>query len=145
MKKIILILVLSAMAVTALAQENKTPEQREKEFFEAIEKQVEKLTEMLNLDDWQVFYVDSILTHDFKALQDELESLSKAKVSNSDLFYASQDKWMEQMYQSLNKVFDEEQWGKYLKSGALRDKKARDKRAAKAAGVEAKAKAAKKK
>lgn len=145
MKKIILILVLSAMAVTALAQENKTPEQREKEFFEAIEKQVEKLTEMLNLDDWQVFYVDSILTHDFKALQDELETLSKAKVSNSDLFYASQDKWMEQMYQSLNKVFDEEQWGKYLKSGALRDKKARDKRAAKAAGVEAKAKAAKKK
>ena len=89
--------------------------------------------------------MDSILTHDFKALQDELESLSKAKVSNSDLFYASQDKWMEQMYQSLNKVFDEEQWGKYLKSGALRDKKARDKRAAKAAGVEAKAKAAKKK
>ena len=37
----------------------------------------------------------------------------------------------EQIYQAMHKVFNEEQWEKYLKSGAARDKKARDKRAAK--------------
>lgn len=131
MKKIILIVLLACAGFRAFAQEEKTPEQREKEFYEAIETQVTRLTEMLELDFAQEFYVDSILTHDYKAMQDEFAKMSAAKVGNSDLFYAVQDKWMEQMYQSLHKVFNEEQWNKYLKSGAARDKKARDKRAAK--------------
>ena len=38
---------------------------------------------------------------------------------------------MEQMYQSFSKVFNEEQWDKYLKAGAQRDKRLRDKREAK--------------
>ena len=72
MKKVILILLLAAAGQMALAQESqKTPEQREKEFYEAIEAQVNRLTEQLELSDWQVFYVDSILTHDYRAMQDE--------------------------------------------------------------------------
>ena len=133
MKKFILILLLcAAPAAFLMAQENnKTPEQREKEMYEAIQAQVDHLTESLELEGWQTFYVDSILTHDYKALQAEIAALSTSKVSNADLFYDAQDKWMEKMYQSLHKVFNEEQWSKYLKSGAQRDKKARDKRAAK--------------
>ena len=38
---------------------------------------------------------------------------------------------MEQIYNAFSKVFDEDQWAKYLKQGAAREKKARDKRAAK--------------
>jgi hypothetical protein len=133
MKKFILILLLcAAPAAFLMAQENnKTPEQREKEMYEAIQAQVDHLTESLELEGWQTFYVDSILTHDYKALQAEIAALSASKVSNADLFYDAQDKWMEKMYQSLHKVFNEEQWSKYLRSGAQRDKKARDKRAAK--------------
>ena len=132
MKKVILILLLVAAEWTALAQEGqKTPEQREKEFYEAIEAQVNRLTEQLDLADWQVFYVDSILTHDYRAMQDEFTTMSAAKYANSDLFYDVQDKWMEKMYLAMQKVFDEEQWAKYLKGGAARDKKQRDKRAAK--------------
>lgn len=131
MKKILVTLLLCAAGITALAQENKTPEQQEKEFYEAIENQVTRLTEMLELDDAQVFYLDSILTHDYKCMQDEFGDMSAAKVSNSDLFYAVQDKWMEQIYQSVHKILSEEQWNKYLKAGAARDKKAREKRAAK--------------
>ena len=52
-------------------------------------------------------------------------------MSNADIYQVTQDKWAEQVYVSLQKVFTEEQWNKYLKSGAARDKKARDKRAAK--------------
>lgn len=130
-KLILVSLCFIACASVALAQENKTPEQREKEFYEAIEKQVERLEEQLNLEDWQVFYVDSILTHDYKAMQEEFAAMSAAKMSNSDLFYDVQDKWSEQIYQSMRKILDDKQWASYEKYGAARDKKARDKRAAK--------------
>ena len=128
MKKIILILAICALPVMLLAQEQKSPKEREKEFYEAIEAQINQLTEQLELEDWQIFYVDSILTHDYKAMQRDIEAMSAAKYANSDLFYGVQDKWMEQMYQALHKVFDDKQWTKYLKSGAARDKKMRDKR-----------------
>ena len=131
MKKFAAILVFCALSAGLFAQEQKSEKDKQKQFFEAIDLQVERLTTMLDLEDWQIFYVDSILTHDYTALQEEFETLSKNKVSNTDLFYATQDKWQEQIYQAMHKVFNEEQWEKYLKSGAARDKKARDKRAAK--------------
>ncbi len=131
MKKISVILMLCLLPALSFAQEKKTPEQREKEFYEAVEKQIERLTSLLELDDSQIFYVDSILTHDYKAMQEELSALSQAKVANTDIYYDVQDKWSEQIYNSLQGVFDESQWNKYLKAGAARDKKARDKRAAK--------------
>ena len=131
MRKTITLLVAFVLCVATFAQEKKTPEQREKEFYEAIEKQVEHMTEQLNLNDAQVFYVDSILTHDYKAMQDEVNNMSAAKMTNTDLYYDVQDKWMEQMYQAMRKVLDDGQWAQYEKSGAARDKKARDKRAAK--------------
>ena len=131
MRNFITLLAAFALCVAAYAQENKTPEQREKEFYEAIEKQVETMEQQLDLEVWQVFYVDSILTHDYKAMQEEFADMSKAKMSNPDLFYDVQDKWMEQIYQSIHKVLDEKQWAQYEKLGAARDKKARDKRAAK--------------
>lgn len=131
MEKFASILACLIVSVTLAAQEKKTPEQMEKEFYESIENQVERLSEQLDLEDWQTFYVDSILTHDYTAMREELSELSKAKVSNSDIFYSVQDKWMEQIYNSFHAIFDENQWAKYLKNGAARDKRARDKRAAK--------------
>ena len=130
--KILLILALFfGMAPALSAQEPMTPEEKEKKFYEFIEKEVERYESSLKLETWQVFYVDSILTHDYKAMQEEVMDLSKAKVSNSDIYYDVQDRWMEQIYQSFQKILSEDQWAKYQKSGAARDKKARDKRAAK--------------
>ena len=96
-----------------------------------IQTEVTKLETSLDLETWQVFYVDSILTHDYQAMRDELMVKSAAKVSNTDIYVQIQDKWMEQIYNAFSKVFDEDQWTKYLKQGAAREKKARDKRAAK--------------
>lgn len=134
MRKIFIILALATLSAVCFAQQQpKSEKEREKEFREAIDKQLDQLTASLDLDDWQIFYVDSILTHDYTALQEEYALLSQAKVSNHDIYYDVQDKWMEQIYQSFSKVLNEEQWNKYLKTGAGREKKARDKRAAKKA------------
>ncbi|MBO4476325.1 MAG: hypothetical protein J5737_06365 [Bacteroidales bacterium] len=131
MKKIVALLSICLLPFVLSAQEQKTPEQREKEFYEAVQQQIDRLTALLDLDDSQIFYADSILTHDYTAMQEEYVSLSQAKVSNADIYYDVQDKWMEQIYNSFHRILDEDQWQKYLKSGAARDKKARDKRAEK--------------
>ena len=124
------ILALSFLNFGAFAQ-NQSPEEEEKQLRKAIDAQIENYTDLLKLEDWQIFYLDSILTNDFSAMMAELKELSQAKVSNQDAYMIVQDKWSEQIYNSLKGVFDENQWAKYEKSGAARDKKARDKRAAK--------------
>ena len=113
------------------AQQAQGAEEEIKQMREAIDQTVENYERILELEDWQSFYVDSILTHDYDALRVELKSLQAAKMSNADVYQQVQDKWAEQIYNALHKVFDEDQWTKYLKSGAARDKKSRDKRAAK--------------
>ena len=113
------------------AQQPQSEEEELKQLREVIDKTVAAYETQLRLEDWQSFYVDSILTHDYDALRLELKALREAKVSNVDIYQVTQDKWAEQIYNALQKVFDEDQWAKYLKSGAARDKKARDKRAAK--------------
>ena len=104
----------------------------EKEFYESVEREIERLTRLLDLNDAQVFYVDSILVHDYKALQADIKALQESKVSNANMYYDVQDKWQESIYEAYEKLFDVDQWAKYLKSGAARDKKSRDKRRAKA-------------
>ena len=103
----------------------------DKQFYEALENQVEQLSGQLALEDWQIFYVDSILTHNMEALRREIEALSAAKVNASEYIDIASDKWMEATYNAFHKVFNEAQWEMYLKSGAKRDKAARDRRAAK--------------
>lgn len=125
------IISLSLLAILSFAQQPQSKVDEEKQMREAIDKQIDDMTSLLDLEDWQVFYLDSIMTHNYYAMRDELKSLSAAKVSNSDVYIRVQDKWMEQSYNAYNKLFTTEQWNKYLKSGAGRDKRARDKREAK--------------
>ena len=132
--KLFRILVLSLLAlipVAVRAQEQKSPEQMEKEMYAAIEKEVEKYTNLLDLDMAQEFYVDSILTHDYFAMREEMMQKSNARVSSNDVYVSIQDKWAEKIYVAFRKVLSDEQWEKYLKNGAAKDKKARDKREAK--------------
>lgn len=120
-----------ALCVSMAAQGQTDPQKQEKEFYEAIQEQVEKQTLSLGLSYWQEFKLDSLLTHDYKAMQEELEELRRTKVSNSDLYYRVQDKWMENIYEGYRSFLSDEQWAKYLKKGAAGEKKARDKRMAK--------------
>lgn len=106
-------------------------EKAQKELREALDKEVERMTDNLALEIWQEFYVDSIFTHNYTMRYLELQDLNDRKVSNSDAYTAVSDKWMEANYQAMKKILDEEQWAKYEKLGAGRDKRARDKRAEK--------------
>ena len=121
----------AAFSLPLRAQNPASPEEKakqEKQLLDYIDKEVQRLSSYLNLEYWQEFYVDSTLNHNLHAMQGELEELQKAKVSNPDLYQAVQDKWMQAVYDSYNRFFNEEQWKKYLKSGGAREQKARDKR-----------------
>lgn len=133
MKKFFLaVMCMAFSALTASAQQGMpSPEEQEKKMAEFIDKEIDRFESMLKLEDWQVFYVDSILNHDYRAMQEELNNLMAAKVSNSDIYMKASDKWMENIYVAFRKVLNDDQWAKYLKSGAARDKKSREKRKAK--------------
>ena len=120
-------ILLSLFAARAQNSQQQNKEQQEKQMFEYIDKEVKRLSDMLELEYWQEFYVDSILTHDYLALTEELEALQTAKVSNPDIYQSVQDKWADQIDKSFQRYFTEEQWKKYSKSVASQKKK-RDKR-----------------
>lgn len=126
--KIISIAVALLIPLCAFAQQPANQAEQEKQLREAIDNEVDKYTSYLDLEDWQVFYLDSILTHNYTERYAELMQMSQKKMSNNDLFYQVSDKWIEANYVAIQKILDEEQWAKYLKQGAAKEKKARDKR-----------------
>lgn len=135
MHKVIKIFALLAFLLTGanvFAQEQPFSEEEQKQkMYEFIDKQIEEYENSLDLDGEQVFFVDSILTHNYFAMSDELADLSNRKVTVTGLYQEIQDKWFEETYQAFKKILTEEQWQKYLKTGGMKDKKARDKRALK--------------
>lgn len=108
--------------------------QEKPDMLSQAEQEADRLQRLLDLEDWQVFYVDSTLKHDYVLMVGELESLSAAKVSNASMYQAVQDKWMECIDASYRNIFDDRQWEAYLKSGAAKAQKARAKRKEKAEG-----------
>ena len=121
------------VALPLLAQNTLSPEEEAKKLREGIDKEVDRLTDLLDLADWQIFYVDSTLSYNIESMRAEQKVLMAAKVSNTDLYWECTDKWQEATYLQYRKIFDDRQWERYLKSGGAKEKKARDKRAAKAA------------
>lgn len=118
-------LFLLVAAPGALAQQKeRTPE-------EIASQEAERLETLLGLEGWQVFYVDSILQNNYSHMQAELYGLRDSKVENVDLYVSVRDKWNQLTYDAFSKVFNEDQWNRYLKSGAGKEMKLRQKRAAK--------------
>ena len=112
---------------TASAQQ----QEKQPDVYEQAEQEVDRLQGLLDLEDWQVFYVDSTLKHDFPAMMADYEELRKAKVANQSMYQDVHDKWMDQIDKTYMRIFTDEQWAKYLKNGAARAQKARAKRKAK--------------
>lgn len=122
------ILVIPALNASAQEQE------KQPDIWEQAETEADRLQRLLELEDWQVFYVDSTLKHDFPAMMAEYEKLRASKVSNTMMYQNIHDKWMEQIDATYKRIFNPQQWAAYLKSGAAKAQKAREKRRAKAVG-----------
>lgn len=106
-------------------------QQKEKTAEEYAAAETDRLTTLLELEGWQSFYVDSTLQHDYDALVTELKVLQSSKVDNVDIYQAVRDKWADKIDAAYKSYFTEEQWSRYLKSGAGKLQKARAKRAEK--------------
>lgn len=113
---------------------NAQQQPKQPDIYEQAEMEADRLQRVLDLEDWQVFYVDSTLKHDFPAMMAEYDQLRKAKVANSSMYQDVQDKWMEQIDATYKRIFTPEQWAAYLKQGAAKAQKAREKRRLKAQG-----------
>lgn len=111
--------------LVANAQEQKKPD-----MMELCEQEADRLEVLLDLEPWQTFRVDSTLKHDYPAMNAEIEDMRSAKMSNYDIYQQVQDKWMDRIDASYKKIFTPEQWVVYLKNGAGRLQKAREKRRA---------------
>ena len=117
------VLMLAGYGTASAQQQEKQPD-----VYEQAEQEADRLQGLLDLEDWQVFYVDSTLKHDFPAMMADYEELRKAKVANQSMYQDVQDKWMDQIDKTYMRIFTDEQWAKYLKNGAARAQKARAKR-----------------
>ncbi len=126
---VILLMLFTGVCASAQQKEDEAPD-----IYEQAEMEADRLQRVLDLEDWQVFYVDSTLKHDFPAMMAELEGLRNSKVSNSSMYIAVQDKWWDKIDETYKRIFSQEQWAAYLKSGAAKLQKARAKRKAKAEG-----------
>ena len=108
--------------------------QQQPDLLQQAEMEADRLQRLLDLEDWQTFYVDSTLKHDFPAMMAEYEQLRAAKVANTSMYQDVRDKWLDQIDATYKRIFTEEQWVLYLKSGAGKAQKAREKRRLKAQG-----------
>ena len=122
------LLSLFALSFDAAAQQGKD---EGPDIYEQAEQEADRMQGLLDLEDWQTFYVDSTLKHDFSAMMAEFDKLNAAKVTNTDIFQDVRDKWWEKIDASYKKIFTEEQWNAYLKTGAAKAQKQREKRRAK--------------
>ena len=132
MKLKIVIIAVCVLFACLICSNVAAQQQKQPDVFEQAEMEADRLQRVLDLEDWQVFYVDSTLKHDFPAMMAEYEQLKSSKVENVSMYQMVQDKWMEQIDATYKRIFTEKQWAAYLKSGAAKAQKARDKRKAKA-------------
>ncbi len=127
MNRLFLLLLFAASLLlstpAALAQEPQEPD-----LDKIIATQLDNLTRTFKLDDVQVFFVDSILQYNFRAMTDEFDQTRKTGASNNETFQIISDKWMAATDEAFERFFTEEQWKKYMKSSYGKEKIRRDKR-----------------
>ena len=117
-------------APLALAQQ-----QQEPDMDKVIAAQLDNLTRMFKLDEVQVFFVDSILQHNYPAMAEEMNQVRKTGANNTDSFQAVSDKWMDATDKAFQLLFTEQQWQKYMKSAFGKEKLRRDKRISERGGI----------
>lgn len=89
-------------------EEQKTPE--EMAIIEA-----DKLEKELLLSGSQLFYVDSILRHNFVGLGDDMAALRARGSQDMESYKTTREKWIQKTIDAFKGILDEQQYIKYLK------------------------------
>lgn len=125
-------LMLFTASATAFAQED---DKKPKDMRTMAEEASDRLCTMLDLEDWQVFRLDSTFFHDYSEVTAEWEKLRRSGATNKELYMTVSDRIYAGMDSTIQTIFTPEQWNKYLKSEFGKEKRARDKRIAKRASA----------
>ena len=130
MKLKVLMVVFAAMFILLASQGVASAQQQPEapDIYEQAEMEADRLQRILDLEDWQTFYVDSTLKHDLPAMIAETEQLRASKVANVSMYQEVRDKWWDQIDATYQRIFTQDQWAAYLKQGAGKAQKARAKR-----------------
>jgi len=100
------------------------PQSEEEQLQQMIDSQFESFNRNYDLDDIQLFFLDSILRNNYTQLFRELQDLKKTGASNDESYKKINTKWQDITNEALKeKVFTPEQWAKYEKLIRGRDKK----------------------
>lgn len=127
----IAVAVLALMPMAAAAQGNGQGQEKPKDAATMAAESADYLQQFLDLEDYQVFLVDSTLQYNFDGLMKEYDAIKRRGAYNSDLYQMATDRWYEANDTTFIKIFTEDQWKKYLRTSLGKMKKARDKRLAK--------------
>ncbi|MPN25823.1 hypothetical protein SDC9_173239 [bioreactor metagenome] len=90
-------------------------EQPQKSPSEMASIQADDIQKQLKLNDTQVFYIDSILQHNYTAISVEFEKMKKAGIQSSENYMTVQKIWNQKTEDAFKKVLTEEQFINYLK------------------------------
>ena len=126
--KLKVLLLISFLMIFSCFASSAQQQEEQPDIFEQAEMEADRLQRVLDLEDWQVFYVDSTLKANFFQLQVELEKLQKAKVTNTDIYQEAKDRCWDEIDRNYQTWFTPEQWKAYLKTGAAKLQKQRAKR-----------------
>ena len=99
---------LCSTQLSAQQPEQKSPEEM------AID-EANKLETQLMLDGAQLFYVDSILRHNFIGLSDEMEALRARGSQDIGTYNTVREKWIQKTMDAFKAILSEQQYIKYLK------------------------------
>ena len=118
-----------AIVAAMTASFNAAAQQSMPDPMELAAKMADQLEKDLDLDVVQVFKVDTLFQHAYTEYYADVEKLSKAGVPvGSSQYQRNSDIWGRYIDIQLQQILSEEQWAKYLKTDAGRNKKKRDKR-----------------
>ena len=124
------LLLLALFAPAGILSAQNPDQEKPKSIPDIAAERADELMKYLKLEDYQVFQIDSTLQHDLQALQDEVNAMQRAGLSNSDFYQAVVDRWYNTSDSTLQHILTPAQWDRYIKSTYGKAKRQRDKRIA---------------
>lgn len=113
---------------TVVNAQNPNGENEKVDVPEMAAKEADNLAKLFNLDEYQLFRVDSVLQANMAPMMEEMDKVKKSGASIQSSYQVVADKWLDETDRAFEKIFTQEQWTKYMKSAYGKEKKKRDKR-----------------